>query len=193
MAALDVGGAAITFVAALVLIWPQWDDPAEASWKTLVVLAAVTGALAQACGVESRRRPDDSSAATRLAITSHGSVAVVAGLVSVAAIAEVDDGDYYRWLAAVAVANVLFVVLQPIARRFAASAIRRRGHRLVCVLSGPPGSLPPKGYRARREAPATIDCEVGGVDFAAAAATAIRELERDGTLVLRVERAEAMR
>ena len=65
----------------------------------------------------SRRRPGDPSGVRRLYLVSVALAVVLAAMIALAAWAEVDDETYYRFLGAVAVANVLVVVLQPIVRR----------------------------------------------------------------------------
>ncbi len=170
LALANLGLAILGFLLALNLVWIQWDDAGDASWKSLVVVTAATGALAQAGGVESRHRDGDRGRVRNLTIASHASAVLLAVLISVAALEEVDDDGYYRALGAVAVANVLLVALQPVLRRLGGAAANV--HRLACVMEG--------GRRVDRELPAR--------DFAAAAERAIRDLERGGERVVRVER-----
>jgi peptidoglycan/LPS O-acetylase OafA/YrhL len=161
--------AGLGFVLALNLIWLQWDDAEDWSWKSLVVVVAAALAATQASGVESRRRDGDGPWVRRLALASHSSVAATAALVSIAALWEVDDDGYYRALGAVAVANVLLVALQPVLRR---GGTQPAGQRLAIVLES--------GSRVERE--------VRARDFAAAVERAIRDVERSGERVVRVER-----
>ena len=170
LALANLGLAVLGFVLAMNLVWIEWDDAVDASWKSLVVVTAAAGALAQAGGVESRRRDGDPAWVRRLAIASHASAVLLAALISIAAIEEVEDDGYYRALGAAAVANVLLVALQPVLRRLGGAA--GAAHRLACVMDD--------GRRVERDVPAR--------DFAAAAARAIREVERSGQRVVRIER-----
>ena len=172
LALANLALAVLGFLLAMNLVWIQWDDAGDASWKSLVVVTAAAGALAQAGGVESRRRDGDPEWVRRLAIASHASAVLFAALISIAALEEVEDDGYYRALGVVAVANVLLVALQPVLRRLGGAVANV--HRLACVTEG--------GRRVERELPAR--------DFAAAAEQAIRELERGGERVARVERAD---
>jgi len=170
LAIAELVTAGLAFLLALNLIWIEWNDADDVDWKSFVVVTTVAGALTQAAGVEARRRQTDPAWVSRLALVSHATGALLATLVAVAAVAEIDSGGYYRALGAVAVANVLLVALQPVLRRMAARPIAE--YRFACVLDG--------GER--------VDCERGGRDFAAAVEAAIRELERDGRRVVSLER-----
>ena len=163
---------AIAFLLALNLIWLAWDDADDFEWKALVIVTAAAGAFAQAEGVESRRRDGDPPWVGVVAAVSHVSVALLALLVSVAVLDEVEDDGFYRLLGAIAVANVLLVALQPVGRRMSAGRAPAAAHRLVCTVEG--------GSRVERE--------IAARDFAAAAERAIRDLERSGQRVVAIER-----
>lgn len=113
---------AVAFLLALSLIWITWDDSSEAVAKTWGIVTSWAGALAQAAAVSSRRRADDTSGVTRAATSSYALGALLATMISIAAVAEIDDETYYRFLGAVAVANVTLVVLQAVLRRMRAGA-----------------------------------------------------------------------
>ena len=170
LAIAELVAAGLAFLLALNLIWIQWDDAGDADWKSFVVVTTVAGALTQAAGVEARRRQTDPAWISRLALASHATGALLATLVAVAALSEIDSGGYYRGLGAVAVANVLLVALQPILRRMAGQPAA--AYRFVCVLDD-----------GRRDAG-----ERGGRDFPAAVADAIRELEGGDAREIGVER-----
>ena len=183
------GLSAAGLLLALEIVWVEWDDPRDAVWKALVVVAAFDAALAQIAATQSRRVPSDPAWVIRLAQLSAASGLLLAALISLAALLEIDHDGYYRALAAVAVATVLFALLQPILRRTATPQTAGDTFRLVCVLDGPPDRLPGESYRERGGVSTEIECELAARDFAAAAATAIRELERSGARVTRLERA----
>lgn len=188
LAAADLALTAAALGAVLFLIWAQWEDASGAAGKAFVVSVAFAAAAGQASAVESRRAAADSRLLTGLAVLSHGTVVVVACMVAAAVLAEIDDNDaYYRALGAVAVTDFLFVTLRPVIRRFGGAP--SAPVQIICVLERPPERLPEDGYRARADAPDVIECAVRARDFASAAATAIRELERRGVRVVRVERA----
>jgi hypothetical protein len=83
---------------------------------------------------------------------------------------EIDDGGYYRTLAALAVLNVFLIVVQPLLRKLEPAA---RGGFRVRVATEPGGEQ---------------ELELSGRDFADAVARAIRKLEREGRRVNRIER-----
>jgi peptidoglycan/LPS O-acetylase OafA/YrhL len=170
--------AAAGLVLALVLMWGESDS--EGAWKTLLVIVAFAGAAAQASGTTARLRPDDPSPVTALYLAGLGGAFLLALLVVIAVWQEVEDEGYYRFVGALAVADVLVVVLQPILRRTAgrprpatAAATRDNSFSFTCTLDD--------GREVRREQKAS--------DFAAAVATAIGELERAGDKVMKIERA----
>ena len=152
------------FVLSLILIWV--DDRPLWLWKAWGVVGTLSLAAAQGCAVESRRRDSDTELVQRLVTGSAVSGGLLTGLGVLAILAEIDDGGYYRVLGALAIIDVLCVVLVAVFRR--STGPIDRTHRL------------------------RIDgrfVESPGRDFAAAVATAIREAERDGSEVRRIERA----
>jgi hypothetical protein len=154
----------VTFVLTVVGIWHTSHDAAYA--KTWAVIGTLALAAAQACAVESRRRDSDTRS-TRLLVTGSSITgSALAGLGSLAIVDEIDSGGFYRVLGAVAILDLLLVVAVAVVRRGAGPIDQRHRLRLDGRLIESPGR-----------------------DFAAAAANAIREAERAGQTVRRVERA----
>lgn len=153
----------LTFLVTIVFIWSDWSDGLGKTWGVLMTLAI---ASAQACAVESRRRDSDTPAVSSLASGSMLTGAVLAALGVYAILAEVGDGGYYRLLGAIAILDVLLVVVVAVLRR---------------------GAGPIRQTHALRVDGRLV--EIAARDFATAAAIAIREAEKDGTQVKRVERA----
>jgi hypothetical protein len=154
----------VTFLVTLVVIWSH--DVSSGLAKTWGVLMTLSVAAAQAGAVEARRRDNDQPAVSSLATGSMITGAALAGLGVLAILAEIDDGGYYRLLGAVAVLDVLLIVVAAVLRR---------------------GAGPIRQTHALRVDGRLV--EVAARDFATAAAIAIREAEKDGTQVVRVERA----
>jgi hypothetical protein len=165
--------AAVGLTYSLVLLWTE----ADSGWKPLVALVGFTGAAAQASGTTARRRTDDPPSVMLLYLAGLAGGAILALLISNAAWQEVEDSGYYRLVGALAVAEVLVVLLQPILRRTGSSrapapAAATDGFSFTVTLDD------------GREVPYRDEAR----DFAAAVASAISELERSGATVLRVER-----
>ena len=155
----------VAFLLTLVAIWNAEDVPSW-QWRTYGVVLTLDAALAQAAAVESRRRDTDTRAVARLTLGSMATASLLAAMGTVAILDSIDDGGFYRVLGAIAVVDVLLVVL---------AAVLRRG-------SGPID----RTHRVRVDG---VLVEVPGRDFAAAVATAIRRAEREGRQVRRIERA----
>jgi hypothetical protein len=159
---LVLAGVGLTF--ALILMWSESES--DAGWRFLVALVAFCGASAQASGTTARLRTDDPPSVQLLYLVGLAGAVLVASLISIAAWQDVDDEGYYRILGALAVAEVLVVLLQPILRRTGRSAPAPAvPGRFVCILDD------------GRE----VDCP----DELAAT---IERLERDGAKVVRIER-----
>ena len=173
-------GRLVIFVAALTFVvelWAIWiDTSSDVPWRSLAVAAALTVALAQIAGSLARRRPSDPDAVPLLGLAAGVCAIVLALLVSLAALAEVDDSGYYRLLGVVAVLDVLLVAVQGAVRRFGAppAASSPSAPSFVCVLAD--------GRRVRPHASAR--------DLPSAVAAALRELERRGEQVRRIELGE---
>jgi hypothetical protein len=131
LAAATVGLAAGGFVNAMIVVWGTED-----AWKGVVSLTAFAGACAQAAALTARRRSDDSRRLGQLYVASLVLGFVLATMITVAALVEIDEGGYYRGLGAVAVANVLAALLQPILRRMGRTG--EAGVRLVISLEREP-------------------------------------------------------
>jgi uncharacterized membrane protein YeiB len=166
-----LAGVGLTY--SLVLLWAE----ADSGWKPLVALVAFTGAAAQASGTTARRRTDDPRSVTLLFLAGLAGGAILALLISNAAWQEIEDSGYYRLVGALAVAEVLVVLLQPILRRTAAGrapAPAATTGRFTFTVTLDDGREVP--YRDNSQ------------DFANAVALAISELERSGASVVKVER-----
>jgi hypothetical protein len=183
-ALLDQGRAAALgwvnlVLAALGLTWTLallWSE-SERGWQALVAVVAFTAATAQACGTTARRRADDPQSVDLLYFAGLIGAFLLAAMISLAAWQEVEDEGFYRFVGALAVAEVLAIILQPIlrrtARRAAPGAVRSGAvFEFTCTLED--------GREIRRYDEAA--------DFASAAAGAISELEGAGERVVRVER-----
>ncbi len=158
--------AALTTATLVLTVAGIWHTPHEAGYvKAWAVIATLALAAAQACAVESRRRDTDSQNIRLLVGASSVTAGLLAGLGSVAILAEISSSAFYRVLGAIGILDVLLVVMV---------AIMRRG-------SGPIGQT----HRLRIDGRLV---ESPGRDFAAAAANAIRDAERSGRPVRRVER-----
>lgn len=153
------------FVFTLGAIWNAEDVPSWL-WRGYGIVLTLDAALAQAAAVESRRRDDDSETVGRLTLGSMVTGFLLAAMGTVAILESIDDGGFYRVLGAIAVVDVLLVVLAAVLRRGSGSIDRTHRVRLDGLL-----------------------VELPGRDFAAAVATAIRQAEREGREVRRIERA----
>jgi hypothetical protein len=161
--------AAIGLTCSLLLLWTE----ADTGWKLLVTLVAFGAASAQASGTTARLRADDPPPVHLLYVLGIAGGLILASLVSVAAWQEIESSGFYRIVGALAVAEVLVILLQPILRRSArtASPGTRAFAFSVTLADG-------------REVPADRPAK----DFASAVASAISELEGSGAEVVRVER-----
>lgn len=151
-----------SFVLTVAAIWSDWSAGLGKTWGVLLTLAV---AAAQAAAVEGRRRDTDTQAIRRLVGGSMVTAVVLAVLGVLAILTEIDDAGFYRVLGAVAIVDVLLIALV---------AVLRRG-------AGPIAQT----HRVRVDGRLV---EVPGRDWAAAVATAVRQAERDGSTVRRIER-----
>jgi hypothetical protein len=166
-----VGLSALAFLLLLKVLWID-DGDSEVTWKALAVSAGFAGALGQIATSLARRRPSDPPALVPLGRAAGVTALIVEALVSYAAVAQVDDGDYYRFLVAVFILDVLLVALESVVRRLGARPEVRPGHAaFVCVLAD--------GRQVRREA--------RDQDVPDAVASALRELAARGERVRSVE------
>lgn len=119
LAVLTLSLAGLGFLVAMTLVWGNWEDGDESGWRLLAAVTAFAGACSQVAATTARLRPGDSDTVTRLYWFSSAAGFVLAAMVSLAVWNEIDDGGYYRLLGALAVANVVAVLLQPTLRRMA--------------------------------------------------------------------------
>jgi hypothetical protein len=98
------------------IVWAGLDD-ADGSWRLLVTLTACATAASQVCATTARRRGTDPAAVARLYAISNLLAYTLAALVTLAAWEMLDAGGFFwRLLGALAVLDVLSVVLQPVLR-----------------------------------------------------------------------------
>jgi hypothetical protein len=138
-----IGLAVFSFVVAMTLTWGDTDS--ENAWKVVGSATAVAGAFSQAATATSRRRATDTPGVRILYLLSLGAVSLLALLIVIAIWEGVEDEGFYRFLGAVAVGNLLLVLLQPVARRMGGAAIaapaeraREDTYRLAFTLHGRP-------------------------------------------------------
>ena len=139
-----VGLSALAFLLELKVVWLDEGD-SEITWKALAITAGLAGALGQIATSLSRRRPTDPPSLRPLAAAGGACALTVEGLIAFAAIAEVDEAGYYRFLGAVFILDVLLVALESVVRRLGARPVVAAGHTgFVCTLAD--------GRQVRREA-----------------------------------------
>jgi hypothetical protein len=127
LAWMAIGLAAFSFVVAMNLTWG--DVESENLWQVAGSATAVTGAFSQAATVTSRRRDADTPGVAVLYLLSLGSVSLLALLILIALWEEVEGEGFYRFVGAVAVLNLLLVLLQPVARRLSGAPSAPRPER----------------------------------------------------------------
>jgi hypothetical protein len=164
---LGRSSAALTTIAFGLTLFVTWNPEASSAvWRGWGVVGTLTLAAAQAATVEARRRDTDSPTIGVLVGCSMLTAAVLAALGVGGILGSIDDGGYIRLLGVFGVLDVLLL---------AVIAVLRRG-------SGPVDQT----HRMRVDGRLV---EASGRDFAAAVANAIRDAEKAGTPVRRVERA----
>jgi hypothetical protein len=136
LAYATIGAAASGLVLTLVLLWGELESDAAA--KAAVTIALLAGALAQTAATTSRRRSTDTGAVSALYVGAAGSAFGLAAMGAIAAWGEIEDSPYYRFLGALAVADLLLVLLQPAVRRMSSPAERAAPFRLVLTLDRAP-------------------------------------------------------
>jgi hypothetical protein len=166
-----VGLSALAFLLELKVVWID-DGDSEITWKALAITAGFAGALGQIATSLARRRPSDPPAVRPIGAAAGACALGVEALIAFAAIAEVSDGSYYRFLGAVFILDVFLVALESVVRRLGARPVVEAGHAaFVCVLAD--------GRQVRREAREH--------DLPNAVAGALRELTARGERVRSVE------
>jgi hypothetical protein len=166
VAALAVAGASLTIAS----VWTE--QPPDVLGKSSGTVNAWLVAFVQIAVLDLRRREHDHRFVRSLFVVSSALVVVLAGMVSTLIWAGFDSERYGRALGALLVLDVLCVALQPVLAR-----ARQGGtvHRL----------------RLRTVSGAALELTVEAPDRAAAAAKAIRQLERDRRDVVHLEFADA--
>jgi hypothetical protein len=145
-------------------------DDSESGWKIVGTLAAAAVGSTQISAQTTRLRAGDRQSVRAVFYSAAGLVLLTAAMVVAAIWEEIDDGGYYRALAALAVLNVFLVVVQPLLRKLGPSA----GGAFRVRLATEPGG--------------EEELELAGRDFADAVARAIRKREREGRRVMGLER-----
>lgn len=186
--------ATAAFVGYVLLIWGLVDD-SDPAWKTIGIIAVAAGAASQTAATTGRRRASDPWATVWLYWLAIATAAVLTGFITAAILTEAENEVLWRVLGAVAVLDVLVVLLQPATRRYAAVPVPGQplpAQRIRCTVDRlPDPMIHPDRYAAAPGEPAAVEGRIPARDFAEAAATAIRELESAGVRVLSVERGPA--
>lgn len=159
---LAAAGAALAAAA----VWTE--EPADAHGKALGTVSSFLVASAQVSALALRRPERDRALVRGLFAASSVLAAVVAAMIAVTLWAEIDSERYGRALGALVVLDVLAVALQPILTR------------------ARPGTTP-IALRLVLESGETVDVEVAAPDVASAAARAIRDVERKGRRMSKLE------
>jgi hypothetical protein len=119
--------AVFSFVLAMNLTWGDVGD--ETMWKLAGSATAFTGAFSQTATATARRRETDTTGVRMLYLLSIWAVFLLAVLIVAAIWESIEDEGYYRFLGAVAVGNLLLVLLQPVARRLTGAPAAPRPER----------------------------------------------------------------
>jgi hypothetical protein len=107
---------AVAFLWAFRIIWTDLSDP-DGSWRLLVTLTACGTAVSQVCATTARRRETDPATVGRLYGISNLLAYALAAMVTLAAWDALGAGAFFwRLLGALAVLDLLTVVLQPVLR-----------------------------------------------------------------------------
>jgi hypothetical protein len=133
LAFATIGIAAVGLVTSLVAIWIA--EGSETTWRVAGTVTAGGFAAAQAAALTSRRRGADSEWVRRVYAAALAAVVLLAVLASVAIWAEIDEERFYRGVAAVAVLDLLLVVLQPLIRRLGGPTPAGGGETRIVVVA----------------------------------------------------------
>jgi MFS family permease len=165
----------LALAGALLAVSAVWrSSPSETHGNAVGSVTAFLVAFAQAAALVLRRPERDRMLVRGLFALSCVLAAVAAAMLALVLWAEIDSERYGRVLGAVIVLDVLAVALQPILAR-----------------ARPEATLVP--LRLLLESGETRDVTVRAPDLAAAAASAIRQSEREGHRVVRLEVADTHR
>ena len=118
------------------LLWGEVESDTAAN--AALTIALLAGALAQTAATTSRRRETDSGTLRALYLGAVVAGVALVAMASIAAWGDVNSTTYYRFLGALAVADLLLVLLQPAVRRLGAPAGRAAPARLVFTLDRAP-------------------------------------------------------
>jgi hypothetical protein len=147
------------FAASVATLWT--DDAPAALGNATLTLTALAIASAQTAALVARLSPDAAPIARRLLAVATGLGFLAAGMLGVAAWAGIEQGGYFRVLGAVAVLDVLAVVLH-------------------VVLARSPPRVTAYWARVTVDRDEVVETTVDAADLATAAAKAIRSAERSG-------------
>jgi MFS family permease len=136
LAFATIATAAVGLILTLVLLWGAIES--QAATNSAVTMALCSGALAQAAATTSRLRETDSRTVRGLYVGAVTAGLGLAGMGSIAAWEDIGSSTYYRLLGALAVADLLLVLLQPAVRRMAGPGPARAAFRLVLTLDRAP-------------------------------------------------------
>lgn len=159
--------AATGLVLSLFSVWSGGSS--ETVGKTVLTVTVFALAASQVGALAARRRSRDPASVRTLFAASCALALVLATMASVAAWAEIGSSAYFRALGALAVMDVLVVLLQP-----------------VLALAHPRGDV--YHLRVGLDRGEKVERDVEAADFADAVSRAIRESERAGRRVREVER-----
>lgn len=165
---LAAGGLVLAAVGASLALVAVWTNASDDFGRTVGTMTAFALASAQSCALAARRRERDPAVVRRLFALSLTLAFAVAATLTALLWAGTMRGGYVRGLGALAVLDLLVVALQPILAR---ARPVEAPHRLRIVVE--------------RGEPFVMDVEAA--DLAAAAAKAIRTLERDGHRIVSIE------
>jgi hypothetical protein len=108
--------AALGFLWSFRIVWGGFDD-ADGSWRLLVTLTACATAVTQVCATTARRSETDPPSVDRLYAVSNLFVYAAAAMLTLAAWDMLGAGPlFWRLLGALAVLDLLSVLLQPVFR-----------------------------------------------------------------------------
>jgi len=166
LAGAAAAAAAVGATLALASVWGA--SGSDALGKSVGTATIVALALAQPAALAARRRPDDPPSVRRLFAGSCAAAAVGATTAISLLWANPHGPLYPRLLGALVVLDLLLVALQPVVARACPAQAEHRF--AVALASGK-----------------TVEVSIPGGDVATAAARAIRDIERAGGRVVRLE------
>lgn len=135
---VTIGVAALGLVITLILLWGDVED--ETASKLAVTIALAAGALAQSAATTSRRRETDSPTVRGLYLGAICASAALVVMLSAAVWGDIGDDTFFRFVGALAVADLLLVLLQPAVRRMTPPAAAPKSFRLVLTLDRAPSA-----------------------------------------------------